>query len=52
LLAPIAHPLRAGRISDPLQSAVVEVKADLRLVHSKVYATGYTLRFPRIRRVR
>jgi hypothetical protein len=31
---------------------VVEVRADLRAIQSKMYATGYSLRFPRIVRAR
>lgn len=53
---PLVNRLSAARvfprISDPLQSIVVEVKADLRTITSKTYATPYSLRFPRMTRIR
>ncbi|KAK9855168.1 hypothetical protein WJX84_006864 [Apatococcus fuscideae] len=39
-------------ISDPLQSIVVEVKADVRMIKSEQFATDWSLRFPRIQRLR
>eukprot|EP00873_Tetraselmis_striata_P028525 jgi/Tetstr1/448789/TSEL_036023.t1 len=39
-------------ITDPEKSVVVEIQADLRLIQSKMFASGYSLRFPRIRRIR
>ncbi|EFN52779.1 hypothetical protein CHLNCDRAFT_138400, partial [Chlorella variabilis] len=39
------------KIRDPLKSVVLEVHADLRLVRSKVYASDYSLRFPRFDRI-
>jgi hypothetical protein len=40
------------RISDPLQSGVVEVKADLRTIPTGAVSKGYMLRFPRMMRMR
>ena len=39
-------------VADPFASVVVEVKGDVRVVPTNVYAAGYTLRFPRITRSR
>jgi hypothetical protein len=49
--APYPNPT-PPRISDPFKSFVVEVLADLRTIPSKEFGTGYTLRFPRMTRVR
>ncbi|KAL4440058.1 hypothetical protein ABPG75_003059 [Micractinium tetrahymenae] len=39
-------------IKNPLESVVLEVQADLRLVCSTYYASEYSLRFPRVERIR
>ncbi|PRW33324.1 DNA ligase 4 [Chlorella sorokiniana] len=39
-------------VKDPLQSVVLEVQADLRLIKSRIYAAEYSLRFPRMERIR
>ncbi|PRW39278.1 dynamin-related GTPase isoform A [Chlorella sorokiniana] len=39
-------------ISDPTRSIVLQVRADLRTIRSSQFASGYSLRFPRIERIR
>ncbi|PSC67603.1 DNA ligase 4 isoform A [Micractinium conductrix] len=39
-------------ISNPLKAPVFQIQADLRYIRSSVFATGYSLRFPRIRQIR
>jgi DNA ligase-4 len=38
-------------VSNPQRSLVVEVKSDIRTIVSKVFATPYSLRFPRITKI-
>lgn len=39
-------------VGDPRRSLCFQVKADLRTIRSITFATGYSLRFPRIQFVR
>jgi DNA ligase-4 len=38
-------------VTNPQRSLVVEVKSDIRTIVSKVFATPYSLRFPRITKI-
>lgn len=39
-------------ISDPKESVVVQISADLRTIRSTQFKTGYSLRFPKVHSVR
>ena len=39
-------------MESPLKSVVLQIKADIRTIVSRAFATKYSLRFPRIDRVR